>query len=102
MAGTQAPKGFGILFVLVGIPLILWSAWGTNESIAALDSTEARQKQCVAKTAALSISPDDAESMCSCVVEEAKERGIFKPHGAYDEKALRPVVDMCLEANVQE
>lgn len=97
MAGIHAPKGFGLMFVLVGIPLILWSAWGTNRQLTSLDSTEARQKQCIARAGELSIAGDEAQSFCSCLVSRAKSAGILKRHGGYDEKALKPIVDACAE-----
>ena len=39
MFGTQAPKGLGILFVFVGVPLILWDAAGTKDELDALDAS---------------------------------------------------------------
>src|SRR5687768_9771337 len=57
MAGTQAPKGFGILFVFVGVPLIVWNAAGVSGELGALDasssSSSARIEQCIANTAEL-------------------------------------------------
>jgi hypothetical protein len=100
MAGTQAPKGFGLVFALVGVPLILWSAWGTKDELAALDSTEARQAQCIEKTSHLASLRNNAEDMCHCVVLEAEKRGITQRYGAYDEDALMPVVEMCYQAHV--
>ena len=100
MAGTQAPKGFGLIFAVVGVPLILWSAWGTKGELTALDNTESRQAQCLEKTAHLLSLRNDAEDLCHCVVLEAEKRGITQRGGAYDEDALMPVVEMCYQAHV--
>lgn len=97
MAGTQAPKGFGLAFVFIGIPLILWSAAGTNKKMAKLDTTEARQAKCIENTASVSISPELRKDLCRCVVREAERRGITGPYGSYDKDRLKPVVDKCYE-----
>ena len=100
MAGTQAPKGFGLLFILVGIPLILWSASGTNESMAALDTREAREARCIQKIAHVPLSPENAQAICGCTVRKAEEQGITQSGGAYDEEAIRPIVESCYAANI--
>jgi hypothetical protein len=71
MAGTQAPKGFGLAFVLIGVPLIFWSASGTNQKVAALDTPESRQASCVAKVDGLGVKGTQATEMCGCIVERA-------------------------------
>ena len=53
MIGTQAPKGFGLLFVIVGIPLILWNAsltvslrpWTLRVALKAHASRHAKRKR---------------------------------------------------------
>ena len=100
MAGTQAPKGFGLLFVLVGVPAILWSAWGASGEREALDSPAARRAQCLERTGPLSLSTADAEALCGCVVAEAERRGIGQRGGGYDRDRLGPVVELCFETHV--
>ena len=100
MAGTQAPKGFGLLFVLVGVPLILWSAVGTNKELAELDTPEAREAQCRAKAADFELSEGAAEGFCGCLVREADKRGLNREHGSYDEAGLIPVVELCYQTSV--
>ncbi|WP_308516078.1 hypothetical protein [Sphingomonas flavescens] len=101
MAGTQAPKGFGLAFVVIGIPLIIWRATGTNRELAAMDTTEARTAQCVAKAEPITKSRSDAEAICGCVVRRAASAGIAQPHGAYDEDALRPIIGQCFDERIQ-
>ena len=100
MIGTQAPKGFGILFVIVGIPLILWDASGTNSELEALDasgSTEsARIEVCEAKAVKLEPKSSARRQLCGCIVKKAYERGAFKDYGAYDEGLLEPIVSECM------
>ncbi|KRA83018.1 hypothetical protein [Altererythrobacter sp. Root672] len=100
MASTQAPKGFALLFAVVGIPLILWQSWGANEELKALDTTEARQARCVEQTASVQLSREDAQGVCRCMVLEAEKRGITKAHGSYDMDALKSVVERCFDAHV--
>lgn len=88
-----------MLFVLVGIPAILWSAWGTNDELKALDSTEARQARCVEKISSLALSREDSQGMCRCMVMEADKRGVTE-QGALDEGALKPVVELCYQVYV--
>lgn len=100
MAGTQAPKGFGLLFVFVGIPLIIWSAAGTNEEMNALDAssnpTAARVEQCIANTAELQPDLSIRRSVCECVVDKATARDAFDRYGSYDRDALGPILGECL------
>lgn len=95
MAGTQAPKGFALAFVFIGIPLILWSAAGSNKQMAALETSEARQAKCIENTASVDISPELRKDLCRCVVREAERQGITGRYGSYDKDRLRPVVDKC-------
>jgi hypothetical protein len=103
MAGIQAPKGFGILFAIVGVPLIVWSAAGTRRDLERLDassSTEsARIEACVAKTA--EIVPDALirRHVCGCVVDKAAAQGAFERYGAYDRDVLDPIVGKCLRGD---
>ena len=103
MAGTQVPKGFGILFVLVGIPLILWSAAGTKKDLAALDASSnapaARIERCVAKIA--EFLPDESirRPVCECVVAKATARGALGEYGSYDREALGPIIGECLRGD---
>ena len=103
MAGTQAPKGFGILFALVGIPLIIWSAAGTNEELKALDAASntpgARVEQCVANTAELLADTSIRRVVCECVVEKATARGALEDHGSYDREALEPIIGECMRGD---
>ena len=101
MAGTQAPKGFGLAFALIGVPLIFWSASGTNQKVAALDTPESRQASCVAKLDGLGVKGTQAMEMCGCIVERAAAAGITEQHGAYDEKALAPIVNACYADHVE-
>ena len=100
MIGTQAPKGFGLLFVIVGIPLILWNASGTNSELEPLDasgSTEsARIEACEAKAVKLEPNSSARRQLCGCIVKKASERGAFKDYGAYDEGLLEPIVGECM------
>jgi hypothetical protein len=95
MAGTQAPKGFGILFALVGIPMILWSASGVSGELRSLDSPDRRQAQCLENISSLGLQAGTAQELCSCTVSEADKRGITSRYGAYDRDALGPIVDFC-------
>ncbi|OWQ91741.1 hypothetical protein [Sphingopyxis witflariensis] len=103
MAGTQVPKGFGLLFAIVGIPLIVWDAAGTSNEMEALDassSTEnARIEACV--TTAVKSGPDLSthRQICGCIVKKAAERGAFKDYGAYDDALLEPIVDECMRGS---
>ena len=103
MAGTQAPKGFGILFVLVGIPLIIWSAADANSELQALKAgsnpSDARVESCVAKTAHLVSIPSLRRDVCECVVERATEQDALGEYGSYDEAVLGPIVDQCLQGD---
>lgn len=103
MIGTQATKGFGLLFAIVGIPLILWNASGANSELAALDassSTEsARIEACEAKAIKLEPNSSARRQLCGCIVEKASERGAFKDYGAYDEGLLEPIVGECMRGS---
>ena len=102
MAATQAPKGFGLLFALIGVPLILWSAWGANDELKALDSPDSRRKLCLERARPLSLPAADAEAMCGCIVREAARRGIEQRRGAYDRDGIRTVVELCYESHLAQ
>lgn len=103
MAGTRAPKGFGILFTVVGVPLIIWSAARANSDLDALDKSrsteEARVEQCLANT--IKVLPDLSirRPVCECVVAKAEKRGASRRYGAYDTDALGPVIGECLRGD---
>lgn len=103
MTSTQAPKGFGILFVLVGIPLILWNAAGTSDELDALnakaDTGGRRIEQCVANTAGLVSDPSLRRHVCECVVAKATARGALADFGGYDEAALDPIIGECVRGD---
>jgi hypothetical protein len=103
MAGTQAPKGFGLLFVFVGIPLIIWNAAGTNRELEALDASSntsgARIEQCIANTAELAPDLSIRRAVCECVVAKATARGALEKYGSYDRDALDPIVGECLRGD---
>jgi hypothetical protein len=103
MAGTQAPKGFGILFVLVGVPLIIWSAAGANEDLKALNASSntrgARVEQCVANTAEVLEDTSIRRVVCECVVDKASARGALGDYGSYDRDALDPIIGECLRGD---
>lgn len=103
MAGTQTPKGFGILFALVGIPLIIWSAMGTREELDALNASsstsDARVEQCLAKTAEWVPDTSIRRPVCECVVAKATKRGAVTDYGGYDEERLGPIVDECMRGD---
>ena len=100
MAGIQAPTGFGLLFALIGVPAILWSAWGANGELNALDSPESRRRLCLERTGPLSLPAEDDEALCGCVVREAHERGIEQSRGGYDRDGIGRVVELCYETHV--
>lgn len=103
MAGTQAPKGFALLFIVVGIPLIIWSATNTNAELEALDASssteQSRLAACEAKTVKLRSDPTMRRRLCGCIVSKAAERGAFKDYGSYDEALLAPVVSECAQSD---
>lgn len=103
MAGTQAPKGFGLLFAIVGIPLIVWDAAGTSNELEALDasssSENARIKACVTKTAKFGRDVSTHRQICGCIVKKAAERRAFKDYGAYDEALLEPIISECIRGS---
>jgi hypothetical protein len=103
MAGNQAPKGFGILFVLVGIPLIIWSAADANSELQALKAGSSpsgvRVESCVAKTEGLISIPGLHRDVCECVVENATEQDALGDYGGYDKAALGPIIDQCLQGD---
>ena len=103
MAGTQAPKGFALLFIVVGIPLILWSAAGTNSELEAFDASssteQARIEACETKTIKLQSDPTMRRRMCGCIVRKATERRALKDYGAYDEALLAPIVSECAQSD---
>lgn len=103
MASAQAPKGFGLLFVIVGIPLIIWNAAGTGREMEALDasgSTEVeRIEACVAKAAKFEPDLATPRQTCGCIVKKAAERGAFKEYDAYDENLLAPIVGECMRGS---
>lgn len=100
MAGTQAPKGFLLLFVVVGIPLILWSAANTNSELQALDASSgteaARIAACEAKMVKLQPDTSMRRRLCGCIVGKAAERGAFRDYGSYDEASLAPAIRACM------
>ena len=100
MAGTQAPKGFALLFVIVGIPLIVWSATSTSSKLETLDassSTEnARLAACEVKTVKFQSDASMRRQLCGCIVKKAAERRVFKDYGAYDEALLTPIIGECM------
>ncbi len=97
--GTRVPKGLGIGVMLVGVPLVLWSAASTSDELNALDaessSREGRVEACIAKTGHLGIPPARHRDMCMCVVDKAQERGVAASYGSYDEAGLEKVVKSC-------
>ena len=103
MAGTQASKGFGILFVLVGIPFIIWNAAGANEELAALDASSntsgARIEQCIANTAELLPDLPIRRTVCECVVDKATARDALDKYGSYDQDALEPIIGECMRGD---
>ena len=103
MAGTQAPKGFGLLFVFVGIPLIIWSAAGTSGELEALDAsgnpTAARIEQCVANPAELLPDLSIRRPVCECVVGKATTRDAVEDYGSYDKAVLAPIISECMRGN---
>lgn len=103
MIGTQAPKGFGLLFVIVGIPLILWNAVGTSGELEALDDSSstknARIEACETKAIKFEPNASVRREMCGCIVEKAAENRAFKDYGAYDERLLEPIVSECMRGS---
>lgn len=100
MAGTQVPKGVGIAFAVIGVPLIIMSAAGTHKELEALNasggSEAVRVDQCIAKTMTIVPDPSLRRAVCACVVHKAAARGGFKDFGAYDRRVLDPIADECL------
>lgn len=96
--GTQVPKGFGTAFMLIGVPLILWSAMGTSSDLNKLDqqssSREGRVNLCIERTTGL-VHPGKQVEMCNCVVDEALKRGADERFGSYNEKALDSAINSC-------
>ena len=103
MAGTQAPKGFGLFFLFIGIPLIIWNAAGANSELEALDAssntTDARIEQCVANTAELVSDASVRRQVCGCVVGKAAARGALEEYGSYDSDALDLIIAECLRGD---
>ncbi|MFN2100346.1 hypothetical protein [Altererythrobacter sp. MF3-039] len=99
MAATQAPKGFAILFVLVGVPLIMWDAWSTsgeiNKNRSSANAAEARQARCVSKMNVADIPQEMRAELCRCVANEAKARGLSPRPEGYDAQTLEPMVEDC-------
>lgn len=103
MANTQSPKILGILFAVVGIPLIVWSASGTHGELEALNtessSHSARVAACEAKSVQFERDPSARRDLCGCIVRTAESRGAFKPYGGYDESLLEPIISQCVRWN---
>lgn len=100
MASTQAPTGFGVLFAIVAVPLIVWSAAGTKRDLETLDGSsnahKGRIEKCVANTAEFVPNSSMRRQVCGCVVDKAAARGAFERYGAYDKESLDPIVGQCL------
>ena len=103
MAGTQAPKGFGILSALVGVPLILWDASRTNDQLKALEALssapDGRIELCVERTAEIVPNDDLRADVCKCVVDKATKRGALGQYGSYDADQLNPIVSECVRGD---
>lgn len=103
MAGTKAPKGFGIAFILVGVPLIIWSAMGTKRDLDTLDAAantqQARIEQCVTKIAEILPDMSIRRHVCGCVVAKAAARKAFERQGSYDEELLGPIIGECMRGD---
>ncbi|UKK85993.1 hypothetical protein L7H23_07790 [Sphingopyxis sp. BSN-002] len=99
MAGTQAPRGFALIFAIVGIPLIIWNAADASGELGALDassSTEAaRIDYCVAKAAEFEPEMPAPRRTCECIVAKAAAQGALKDYGAYDETKLESIIGEC-------
>jgi len=97
--GTQVPKGLGISVMLIGVPLILWSAGSTNAQLDALDietsSREVRLDRCIALAGEHGAAPKDQLPLCQCVVDKAAEWGAETRFGGYDERGIEAAVNSC-------
>ncbi len=103
MAGTQAPRNFGILFALVGVPLIIWNAAGTRRDLdrleAASNTQGARIEKCMANTGEAVPDTSIRRHVCGCIVSKAAARDAFEENGSYDRKLLEPIIGECLRGD---
>lgn len=98
--GTQVPKGLGIGLMVVGVPLILWSAAGSRTELDALEAQtgtrEARVERCLALVHEhRAAAPADQLPLCNCIVDRADERGIDSSFGGYDQDGIEAVIKSC-------
>lgn len=100
MASAQIPGGLGILVLVVGLPIILYDAAGTNAELEQLNSEEAREARCMQTAAEHSLPDADREALCSCIVAEADARGLNRNQGGYDETGLNEVLQICYQVTV--
>jgi len=97
--GTQVPKGLGLGVLVVGTPLILWSAADTNLQLDTLNtetsSREVRIERCVKLADQYGADRRDQLPLCECVVDKASERGIQTSYGGYEEAGVEAVIKSC-------
>ena len=103
MNNARTPKILGILFAIVGIPVIVWDAAGTHSDLKSLNNTsgldDARIAACEAKSVAFERDPSARRDLCACIVRTAKNRGAFRDYGGYDERMLEPIINQCVRWN---
>lgn len=99
--GTQAPKYMGLIFTVIGVPLILWDADRTKDELDALAVTDNRQEMCLEKTAHLAIPDHKRGDICRCMITEVDRRGIVYRKGDSLSK-LKPLVEGCLLVHLNQ
>lgn len=80
----------------MGVPLIIADAASTSSELDTLDRpAEARREaRCVGLVRQTGLSPEPGQTLCRCIVREARRRGVDGPHGSYDAR-LPEVIAYC-------
>ncbi|MCA0977360.1 hypothetical protein LCM19_03175 [Qipengyuania flava] len=104
--GTEVPRGIGIAFWLIGVPLIIWKASATYDGWSELTDgkpdIEKLHTLCVEDTASSALPEYKRSEICSCMINESQTRGLLDDGPDFPKDHFKEVTYACIDVHVNQ